>query len=249
MGGTVEREGYRFIPGPFQYSAGVAALPGFAIHRARFARPLALADGFARIAAFLKAEGLKQTAFCACELRSPAPFTDQGFIDFNRQYVTTLQGWGVVDGDTNPVARSNVCPELGKPVAPSFHAFSYVTPAPDAPRSFVIAGSGESQEGPGPYRDKTIRFGETSADAVGDKLRFVMGQMERRMAALDAGWGMVTATQVYTVHDFHPHFAADIVAKGAAGHGIDWHFCRPPVIGLEYEMDCRAVFTERVLPV
>jgi hypothetical protein len=58
---------------------------------------------------------------------------------------------------------------------------------------------------------------------------------------------MVTATQVYTVHDMHPTFAADIVAKGAARHGIDWHFCRPPVIGLEFEMDCRAVFEERVL--
>jgi hypothetical protein len=38
------------------------------------------------------------------------------------------------------------------------------------------------------------------------------------------------------------------VAKGAASHGITWYFCRPPVIGLEYEMDCRAVFDERILP-
>src|SRR5438876_1209205 len=29
--------GYRFIPGPFQYSGGVAAEPGFRIERARFA--------------------------------------------------------------------------------------------------------------------------------------------------------------------------------------------------------------------
>ena len=27
---------YRFIPGPFQYSAGVAALPGYGIERVRF---------------------------------------------------------------------------------------------------------------------------------------------------------------------------------------------------------------------
>ena len=248
MAATVEREGYRFIPGPFQYSAGVAAKPGFAIQRVRFANPAPLADGFARIAAFLQAEGLPLAAFCACELRSPAPFDDQGFTDFNRHYVGTLQGWGVVDGDANPVARSNVCPELGKPATPSFHAFSFVAPSPGAPPSFVVAGSGESQEGPGPYREKTVRFGEASADAIGEKLRFVMGQMERRMAALGADWGMATAVQVYSVHDFHPHFAAGIVAKGAARNGIDWHFCRPPVIGLEFEMDCRAVFTERVLP-
>ena len=68
------------------------------------------------------------------------------------------------------------------------------------------------------------------------------------MATLDAGWPMVTATQIYTVHDIHPSLARDIVAKGAASHGITWYFCRPPVIGLEYEMDCRAVFDETILP-
>ncbi len=38
-----------------------------------------------------------------------------------------------------------------------------------------------------------------------------------------------------------------IVAAGGARHGIDWHYCRPPVVGLEYEMDTRAVHVERVL--
>jgi len=253
MAGTVERGGYRFIPGPFQYSAGVEALPGFVIRRVQFARPVPLADGFNRIEAFLRAAGQPLTAFCACELRSPAQFTDAGFIAFNRQYVGTLQAWGIVEGDVNPVARSNVCPEIDKPDTPSFYAFCFVVPADGAQslgtRSFVIAGSGEAQEGDGPYRDKTIRYGENSPDAIAEKMRFVMYQMERRMAALDAGWPMVTATQVYTVHDIHPTLAQDIVTKGAASHGITWHFCRPPVVGLEYEMDCRAVFDEQVLSV
>lgn len=247
MVGTIERNGYRFIPGPFQYSAGVAALPGFAIRRVRFARPVPLADGFRRIEALLRGEALPLAAFCACELRSPGQFTDQGFIAFNRQYVGTLQGWGIVQGDVNPVARSNVCPELDKPDTPGFHAFCFVAPSSVA-GSFVIAGSGEAQEGAGPYREKTVRHGETGPDAMAEKMRFVMGQMERRMAAVGAGWPMVTGTQVYTVHDIHPTLARDVVAKGAAKHGIDWHYCRPPVVGLEYEMDCRAVFEERVLP-
>ncbi|MGH7211764.1 MAG: 2-amino-5-chloromuconate deaminase CnbZ, partial [Acetobacteraceae bacterium] len=142
----VERAGYGFIPGPFQYSAGVAARPGFAIERVRFARPVPLADGFARIEAFLKARRQPLAAFCACELRSPAPFTDAGFIAFNRDYVGTLQRWGIVAGDVNPVARSNVCPEIAPPPTPSFHAFCYVLPAADAARSFVVAGSGEARE-------------------------------------------------------------------------------------------------------
>jgi hypothetical protein len=42
--------GYRYIPGVFQYSGGVAAMPGFAIRRVRFDTPLPVAAGFAAIA-------------------------------------------------------------------------------------------------------------------------------------------------------------------------------------------------------
>ena len=64
--------GYRFIPGPFQYSGGVAAEAGFRIERVRFARPVPLAQGFAAVEAHLARLGRPVTAFCACELRSPA---------------------------------------------------------------------------------------------------------------------------------------------------------------------------------
>ena len=247
MPATIERDAYRFIPGPFQYSAGVVCKPGFAMQRVRFANPVPLVEGFKRIEAFMTAEGLPYTAFCACELRSPAPFTDAGFTAFNREYVGTLERWGIFAQDENPVARSNVCPELHKPDGPSFHAFSLAVPAPDSPASFVIAGSGESQEGPGEYRDRTVRYGETTPDAMADKIAHVVTVMERRMEAVGATWADTTATQIYTVFDIYPHLAHGIVARGAARHGVDWHFCRPPVIGLDYEMDCRAVHTERVL--
>ena len=245
---TVDFQGYRYIPGPFQYSAGVAALPGYVIERARFAKPVAVADGFRRIEAHLKAAGLPLTAFCACELRSPAPFTDAGFIAFNRDYVGTLERWGIFANDRNPVARSNVCPEIDPPGTPSFHAFCYVRPADGAAASFVCAGSGESQEGSGPYKDKTVRHGEASPDAIAEKGRYVLGVMEARTAALGATWADTTAVQVYTVHDLYPFLGSEIVARGAARHGLTWHFCRPPVIGLEYEMDCRGLPSEFVLP-
>ena len=249
MAGLIEREGFAFIPGPFQYSAGVIARPGYRVERFRFARPVPLMDGFARIEALAAAEQLPLTAFCACELRSPAPFTDAGFIAFNRGYVGTLERWGVVSGDVNPVARSNVCPEVAPPDTPSFHAFSLVRPAASAAASFVVAGSGESREGPGSYRDNTVRYGDTSADAIGEKLRFVMDRMEQRMAAMDVSWAGTTAAQVYTVHDYHAFVAHDLVARGAATGDLIWHYCRPPVVGLEFEMDTRRVFAEHVLPV
>jgi hypothetical protein len=248
MSGTIDREGYRYIPGPFQYSAGVAARPGHTIERVRFANPVPLVEGFGRIEACLRAAGLPLTAFCACELRSPAPFTDAGFVAFNREYVGTLERWGIVANDRNPVARSNVCPEIDPPATPSFHAFCYVAPSADAAHSFVCAGSGESQDGAGPYRDKTVRHGETSPDAIEEKARYVLGVMENRMAALGGAWSSATGVQVYTVHDVFPFLGSEIVRRGAARHGLTWQFCRPPVIGLEYEMDCRAVAFECVLP-
>jgi hypothetical protein len=247
MTATIEREGYRYIPGPFQYSGGVAAAPGYAIERVRFANPVPLTEGFRRIERLLGDAGLPLTALCACELRSPAPFTDAGFIAFNRDYVGTLQRWRIVIDDRNPVARSNVCPEVDPPALPGFHAFCFVQPSPSASASFVIAGSGEAQEGSGPYREKTIRHGETGADGLADKAQFVLGVMQARMAALGFDWSDTTATQVYTVHDLYPFLGAEIVARGAARHGLTWHFCRPPVIGLEYEMDCRGVTSERVI--
>jgi hypothetical protein len=242
--------GYRFIPAVFQYSAGVAAEPGFRIERARFAAPVPMAEGWRRIAAHLDALGLPKTAFCACELRSPAPFDDAGFIAFNRTYAAVLRDWGVLLDDGaqgNPVARSNVCPELDKPAEPGFHAFCYAVPDADAAPSFVAAGSGESMEGNATYRERTVAYGDTSAAGMLAKARHVLGVMEARMAPLGFTWRDATAAQVYTVFDLYPFLATEIVARGAARHGLTWHFCRPPVIGLDYEMDCRAVSMERVL--
>jgi len=248
MPDTIERDFYRFIPGPFQYSAGVAAKPGFAMQRVRFASLVPLVEGFRRIEAFMNASALPLTAFAACELRSPEPFTDVGFTAFNREYVGTLERWGIFRNEENPIARSNVCPELHKPDSPSFYAFSVAIPAPDSPASFVIAGSGESQEGPGAYKDRTVRYGDTSPDGMRDKIAHVMATMSRRMAAIGATWADTTATQAYTVFDIHPHLADGIAALGGARHGLDWHYCRPPVVGLDYEMDTRCVHTELVLP-
>ena len=50
--------------------------------------------------------------------------------------------------------------------------------------------------------------------------------------------------QVYTVYDLYPFLADEIVRRGAAQHGLTWHFARLPVVDLEYEMDCRSVPVE-----
>jgi hypothetical protein len=236
--------GYRFVRGASPYSAGVVAAPGFEIERARFARPVPLEEGFRRIEAHFARVGRPKTALCACELRSPRPFTMDGFVGFNKGYIDVLKSWGLfqVDG-LNPVARSNVCPELTPPASPSFFAFCYTVPGPA--RSFVVAGSGEVPEIKGAYPGQIVRRGDVSPDGLREKARWVMGEMERRLAALGAGWPDVTATQLYTVHDVHPLLAAELAP--ALHPGLTWHVARPPIVEIEYEMDCRATPRELVL--
>src|SRR5271157_3560888 len=134
---------YRFIPAVFQYSGGAAAAAGYEIERVRFDRMPPLAEGFAQIAKHIQGAGRPLTSFCACELRSPAAFTDDGFRKFNEHYVKTLAEWGIYDGTTNPVARSNVCPEIDPPAEPSFYAFAFTRPSQTA-ATFVIAGGAEA---------------------------------------------------------------------------------------------------------
>ena len=240
--------GYLFIPGGFQFSGGVAAAAGYEIRRYRFRTPAPLADGFARIEAIIKAAGRALTAFCACELRSPGQFTEQGFREFNESYVVTLGRWGLYNDKVNPVARSNVCPEVDPPTEPSFHAFSFTVPAASgAAASFVISGSAEAKAIEASYRERIVRYGEHSADAMREKARFVLEEIARRLALFGVGWRDSTASQVYTIRDIYPFFADEIVRRGAAHAGVNWHFARPPVRDLEFEVDCRSARLEEVL--
>jgi hypothetical protein len=86
------------------------------IERARFTRPVALAVAFDAIEGHLGGIGRPPTALCACELRSPAQFTDAGFVAFNRHYGERLAAWGIF---------------RDPPATPSFYAFSYTVPSED----------------------------------------------------------------------------------------------------------------------
>ncbi len=242
---------YRFIPAVFQYSSGACALPGFQIERVRFDRLLPLAEGFAQAAKYIQDAGQKLASFCACELRSPAAFTEAGFLAFNHHYVKTLAEWGIFDGATNPVARSNVCPEIDPPAEPSFYAFSFVRPIDGQRRAatpdFVIAGGAEARGGAGSYPERIVRYRDLSAEGLKEKVGFTVREMESRLAEFAFSWQDTTAAQAYTVHDFHPVMTEELVRRGAARSGLTWHFARPPVVDLEFEMDCRRVSREVVV--
>ncbi len=235
--------GFSFLEGVFPYSQGVVAMPGFAIERARFARPVPVTEGFRRIADYLSSIGRPKTAFCACELRSPKPFSFAGFGDFNKGYVRVLEQWGLYRDGDNPVARSNVAPEVDPPAEPCFYAFSYTVPSKSA-GTFIVAGSGEWPEG-GKFPEEIVARGDVSPAGMAKKADWVLGIMDARIKGLGASWKQATVTQLYTAEKIEN--LVERIQKHIRPSSLTWHWCRPPIAELEFEMDLRGVSLERVL--
>ena len=240
---------YSYLPGGFQYSAAVMADPGYMIERARLREPLPLAQGFARIQQHLMSIARPLTALCACELRSHAPMVEADFIRFNRAYVQPLTDWGICRNDINPVSRCNLIPVVDAPAEAVFYAFSYTMPAGanhSAAPDFATAGAAECPDRPG-YREAIVRLGETSPDALIEKLRFALGDTESRLELMGLSWKDVMETRLYTIHDLHHAMDAELARRGAAAGGIGWHWVRPPVQDLEIEVDTSRISRQILL--
>lgn len=240
--------GYRFLPGIPAFSSGVVASPGWEIVRATLAAPLPWREGFARIDRHLREGGRPRVALCGIELRSPAPFTFEGFDRFNEGYRALLDEWGILVDGVNPIPRTNVAPVVAAPAEPSLYAFDYTVPGKTATPTFVVAGAGEMGDR-ARGAEGIVRRGETSPEAMREKARWVMGIMADRMAALGAEWPRVTAIDVYTAHPIHGFLVEEILrpAGAAAIHGVRWFLSRPPVQGLEFEVDLRGLLRELIL--
>jgi hypothetical protein len=232
--------GFRFLPGGTAYSEGVAAMPGFELVRATLQRPIPYREGFALIDRHLAGLGRPAAALAAIELRSPAPFSMEGFGVFNAGYHEQIQARGLLVGGMNPIARTNVAPAVAPPAEPALFAFSYSLPSAVAGSSFVSAGAGELVGG------TIIRAGDTSPDGLREKAGVVMGMITERMLGLGGTLADVTAVGVYSIYS-PLDFMVDLVLEPlgpAAAHAFQWFYSRPPVVGLEYEMDLRGVRQE-----
>ena len=237
---------YRFLPGIAPYSCGVVSSPGFEIVQVTLQAPIPYRLGFERIAEFLDQQGRPKAALCAISLRSPRPFTFQGFADFNAEYAAILQSWDLFVDGVNPVARTNVAPVISPPAEPMLYGFSFTRPCTgNSTSTFVVAGAGELPEGV-LSREGIVALGDTSPAGMMIKARFVMDLMETRLRGLGADWSLVSTVNVYTAHSLTPLLPENILGRtgSASIHGITWHFSRPPIEEIEYEMDLRGTRTE-----
>ena len=105
------------------------------------------------------------------------------FAPLTKSMPARLRRWGVMTGNDNPVARSNVCPALMPPPEPSFHAFCFTVPVggrqPDV--SSLRAAASPSK---GARATAKARCGSATRrpTACARKAIYVLGEMERRMA-------------------------------------------------------------------
>lgn len=241
------RGNYFFLKGIEPYSCGVISAPDHEIVHLTFKQPLPWRQGFAAVGDHLAKLGRPRAALCAMELRSPAPFTMEGFIAFNREYCQVLEEWGLYVDGLNPIARTNVAPLRHPPASPVLHAFSYTIPNPGAAPTLVVAGAGELQ-GAALVAEGILHRGRTDAEAMEAKANFVLEVMEERLLGLGGTWDLVHTADVYTVHPLGG--IADKVWErlGAGGrHGFRWYQTRPPVVDIEFEMDLRGTRTELYL--
>jgi hypothetical protein len=237
--------GYRFLPGISAFSSGTVAMPDHEIVHVTLRALVPWREGFATIERHLRELGRPRTALCGIELRSPAQWSFEGFAAFNEGYRALLADWRLLVGDDNPIPRTNVAPLAAGPTEPSLYAFAYTAPGTTPAPSFIVAGAGEMRDR-ARGTDGIVRHGDTSAEGMRDKARFVMGIMQDRLRALGADWRHVGTIDVYTAQPIHTFLIEEILrpAGPAAIHGVRWFPSRPPIQGLEFEMDLRGVARE-----
>jgi hypothetical protein len=237
--------GYGFLKGQSHpFSGGVACLKGYALTRVRFRTPLPLADGLAKAAAFIKAQGRPLAALAACELRSPAQMSIADFAAFNRHYVDMLRANGFPAETPFPMARSNVAPISDPPPTNTLFAFTYATqPAEAHNRSdFLISGRAELVDEP----RSVVAEGDASAAGTEKKAAHVFEQLRGRVEALGCQWADITGVQIYTPRSIEPALSV-ITRFGLANVGLSLYPADPPVAPLEFEADVRSVSIERML--
>jgi hypothetical protein len=239
--------GYRFLPGLAFASQAVVAADDMAIERGCFPSALPLAEGFNAVRAAIEEVGRPLQALCGFDLRLPAARRLDDFLSFNDEYLAQLRSWDLLEGESSPLARTNVAPLDGGIETPAVIGFSYTVPRATTASTFVISGAPEvPDDATGP--DDVIRLGETDPGALTEKLSFVVESLKTRLSAMQLRWTDDAAIHLYTAHDACS-LLDEILAREriSPAFGITWHKAAPPVDLLELEIDLRRYQQERTI--
>jgi len=237
-----DRGNYHFLRGISPYSGGVAATSGHEIVHVTLENPVPYRRGFDAIETHLEREGRAIAALCAIELRLPQQLVFEGFANLNAEYEAVLREYGLLVGDTNPIARTAVVPVTDPPPVPSVSGFSFTCPSRGAPKSYVLSGAGELVDGvlsPAAI----VQRGNVSAAVVLEKASLVLGLLQVRLEGLKVRERSALQTNVYSKSAVTQDILGLIrqVFPSVATCGIHWFPSLPPIAELCFEMDARSV--------
>ncbi len=242
--------GIAFAPGNFRYlqggqfSNGVGAEPGFALRRVRLRTPLPLREGMAAARAVMAEAGRPPEALALCELRSPLPLPRDEFVAFNEHYLAALRDNGFNGHAPYPIGRSNLAPILAPPATAVLFAVTFTVPAGDAGGAdFFISGKPENRQGV-PWEQSVVGGDDVSPGGMRLKAEYVMAELRARVAELGADWRRITAAQAYTIHPLGPVLETVLGELPLAWGGLNLVPAHPPVTGLAFEVDVRAISEE-----
>ena len=238
---------YSYVAGHGTYCRDAVPHEGYAVAHAVFVDPPPLARGFELIKAYLGGLGRPMAALCGAELRIREPLSFDGFGAFNVTYIALLDSYGLRQNALGTMTRTNVSPEVAaaKPAESSLFGFSFIVPGRRTGnhKTFVSSGSGELA---GDGREAIVRLGDTSADGMREKVRWVMHAISSRLPGLGLSMDDVTHANLYCVHPPESYLESEVlsVLGARAGLGVHWHYTRPPILELEFEADLKGVLHE-----
>lgn len=231
----------RVLPAGGAFCGGVIPTEGHEIVHALLAEWIPLADAWSAIERYLQGIGRPVQALCGMELRSPEQLTLDGFRAFNAPYIAELRKRELVLGNYSAVCRTNVVPAANPPKTPMVHAFSYSQPTKSAMKTFCISGAADLDS-----RGDVVAPGDTSPAGMRQRLSHCVEAIGERLAQLELEWKEVTHIDVCLAHDAGP--ALDEMLRhappGALPREVRVHAARPPIIGTEVELECRAAAKE-----
>ncbi|MBX9631741.1 MAG: hypothetical protein K2X67_14590 [Burkholderiales bacterium] len=235
--------GFRFLPGSQVFAGGAVAREGFEIVHAVLRPWLPLEQGYALIERHLGVLGRPMRALCGMELRLPRQLSMEEFRAFNQPYVQRLIEWGLLVDGRNPVSRTNVAPAVEPPEVPSLHGFSYAVRSGAPITTFVM--SGITEIGPG----GPVAAGDTSAAGMREKMTFVIRAVTNRLRELGLTFRDASQVEVYLAQTSEAVLSEVLMPaiEEPARRGVRWHFGRPPITGVEVELEARGVLREILL--
>ena len=235
---------YKILPGGAAFCSGVLPYEGYEIIRVVLRPWIPLEQGYGFIENYLKSVGRPVQSFCGIELRVPAPLAMKDWSSFNVPYLAQLRKWGLIFGDQSAVCRSNIALALNAPTTTSLCAFTYTAPTSAKNKTFFLSGQADIDA-----HGKAIADGDTGPAAMQQRARFTIDTVGATLAKLGVSWQDTTQVAFFHAHDIPDLWEPKLLGSigEALSRGVLVYRARPPIAGLEVELEARAVRQEIVV--